>query len=287
MSPGTQVLPVERGAYRLYAELTAGPGEPLVLMHGFPDNTHLYDRLMPHLVDRRAIVRFDFLGWGRSDKPENYPYTATNQIGDLDAVVGATLREGGYEKVVLVAHDASGPPAIDWALDHPDQVCLLVLLNTYYHWVPELRRPEAIALYSTPLIRNVTRGVVRLWPDIDRRLFTWQVGRFIRDPAVREELVPKLYEEYLSARPAFRRLNNDLLGTVVSRRRRVDDLRRFQPPVAVIFGALDPYLNRDVARRFAALFPHSSLHLVENAGHYVQIDMPERVADLMTAQLPR
>jgi pimeloyl-ACP methyl ester carboxylesterase len=69
----SRTLTVRRGPYGLYAELTPGSGVPLVLMHGFPDNTHLYDRLVPRLAGRRPVVRFDFLGWGRSDKPQCYP----------------------------------------------------------------------------------------------------------------------------------------------------------------------------------------------------------------------
>jgi pimeloyl-ACP methyl ester carboxylesterase len=59
-----QTLRVSRGPYGLHAELTPGSGPPVVLMHGFPDSTHLYDRLVPHLAGRRPIVRFDFLGLG-------------------------------------------------------------------------------------------------------------------------------------------------------------------------------------------------------------------------------
>src|SRR5258707_1287104 len=103
-------------------------------MHGFPDNTHLYDRLLPRLAGGRPVVRFDFLGWGRSDKPPDYPYTATNQVSDLAAVLDAVAGHLGTDQVILVAHDASGPPAIDWALDHPERVAGLVLLNTYYQW---------------------------------------------------------------------------------------------------------------------------------------------------------
>lgn len=89
---------------------------------------------------------FDFLGWGNSDKPSGYPYTTDNQVGDLDAVI----TQLGLSQVVLVAHDASGPPAIDWALAHPDRVDGLVLLNTYYCEMPILRPPKAIWLFSTP-----------------------------------------------------------------------------------------------------------------------------------------
>src|SRR5215468_2699105 len=134
MDTATQTLPVARGPYRLYAEAVPGTGVPVVLMHGFPDNIHLYDRLVPHLAGRRPVVRFDFLGWGRSDKPQGYPYTATNQAGDLAAVIDAASKHFDDPEWVLVAHDASGPPAIDWALANPDRVAMLVLLNTYYHW---------------------------------------------------------------------------------------------------------------------------------------------------------
>jgi pimeloyl-ACP methyl ester carboxylesterase len=253
-------------------------------MHGFPDNTHLYDRLLPRLAGHRPVVRFDFLGWGRSDKPAGYPYTAANQVGDLQAVLDSVGAELDTSRVSLVAHDASGPPAIDWALANPARVELLVLLNTYYHWTPALRRPPAIALYSTPVVRTAARAAVRRWPELDQRLYAWQIGRFITDPQLRGPYVAELYAAFPATRPAFWRLNDDLLGTVLTRRRRIGELRRFQPPVRVIFGARDRSLNPRVARQFATLFPHSELHLLPDAGHFVQVDRPAEVADLILAE---
>ena len=78
---------VQRDQHRIYALEYAGEEPTIILMHGFPDNLHLYDRLLPYLAPPRRIVTFDFLGWGFSDKPLGYPYTAKNQEGDLDAVV--------------------------------------------------------------------------------------------------------------------------------------------------------------------------------------------------------
>jgi pimeloyl-ACP methyl ester carboxylesterase len=247
-----------------------------------PNDLHLYDRLVPELAARR-VVTFDFLGWGASDKPTGYPYTAANQLGDLDAV----LEHLELGALVLVAHDASGPPAINWALDHPDRVAGLVLLNTYYAPMRGLRTPEAIRLFSTPVIRSVARPVSRLFGDLlFGRLYRWQVGRFIRDPQVRERFLPLLYQQFTtspSAHEAFFGLNRDLWSTVAAGWVALPRLRRFPRPVRIIFGAADPYLNAGVARRFHALFPTSELFLLPNAHHYVQLDEPRQVAQLIQA----
>ena len=272
---------VPRDHYYIYSREYSGEKPAIVLMHGFPDNLHLYDRLVPLLSPPRQVVTFDFLGWGASDKPSRYPYTARNQQGDLDAVI----RQLKMGPVVLVAHDASGPPAIDWALAHRDQVAALVLLNTYYCAMPTLRPPEAIFLFSTPIIRNVARSVSGIFNHlIFRRLYSWQVGRFFRDADIRNQFVPLLYEQFEatpSARPAFFRLNEDLLGTVRAGSKVAANLKEFSRPVRIIFGASDPYLNKGVAQRFHQLFPTSELFLLRNARHFVQMDEPGEVARLI------
>jgi haloalkane dehalogenase len=272
---------VQRGQHRIYVRDYAGEEPAIILMHGFPDNLHLYDRLLPYLSPPRRVVIFDFLGWGASDKPPHFPYTAKNQEGDLDAVI--QQRKPG--QVVLVAHDASGPPAIDWALHHPEQVAALVLLNTYYCEMPTLRPPEAIWLFSTPIVRSVARPVSQMFENwLFRRMYWWQVGRFIREADVRREFVPLLYQQFdatPSARPAFFRLNEDLRSTVKSRTKMIPKLREFRRPVRIIFGDADPSLNSGVARTFHEILPESELFLIPGAQHFVQLDEPEQVARLI------
>lgn len=271
---------VLRGEHRLYAREYPGREPCILLLHGFPDNLHLYDRLVPHLSSRR-VVTFDFLGWGASDKPRGYPYTARNQEADLDAVI----KQLELRQVTLVAHDASGPPAIDWALGHPSQVAALILLNTYYCAMPTLRPPEAIFLFSTPIIRNVARPVSALFDHlIFRKMYWWQVGRFFRDAEIRNQFVPLLYRQFdatPSSRPAFFSLNEDLLSTIRAGTKKAENLKEFRRLVRIIFGADDPYLNIGVAEKFHALFPTSDLFLIPHARHFVQMDEPAEVARLI------
>jgi pimeloyl-ACP methyl ester carboxylesterase len=274
---------VPRNGHRIYVREHPGAEPPIILMHGFPDNVHLYDRMVPYLAASRRVVLFDFLGWGGSDKPPGYPYTTDNQVGDLDAVINGL----GLGPSTLVAHDASGPPAIDWALAHPERVAGLVLLNTYYCEMPTLRPPEAIWLFSTPVVRNIARPASRLFGNwLFRRVYWWQVGGFIRDADVQREFVPLLYQQFAatpSAQPAFFRLNVDLLPMVRSRKQMIPKMKEFRRPVRIIFGDADRSLNSGVARMFQEFFPGSELFLIPGAQHFVQLDEPEQVAKLILA----
>ena len=101
-----QETAVRRHQHRIHVRDYPGVEPRIILMHGFPDNLHLYDRLVPYLSPPpRRIVLFDFLGWGNSDKPSGYAYTTANQVGDLDAVI----TQLGLEQVLIVAHAVHRP----------------------------------------------------------------------------------------------------------------------------------------------------------------------------------
>lgn len=272
---------VALGNNRIFVQSRPGDGPPIVLLHGFPDNTHLYDRLAPRLSPPRRVVAFDFMGYGRSDKPADYPYGADQQVEELNVVVDGL----GLERVVLVCHDMSGPPTIDWALSHRDRVAGLVLLNTYYGEMPSLGVPKAIRLFSTPGLRSIARLPMR-----SRRLFRLaydrQVSRFFREPAVRDESLPVIRDRFMAGSGSFRAffaLNEDLWPTVRDRTEKLYLLRQFDRPVRIIFGDQDTQLNVGVAERFNELFPDSELFLIPGGHHFVQMDEPERVAELISS----
>jgi len=271
---------VQRGPYRLHVRERPGSGPAIVLMHGFPDNHHLYDRLVPYLPGRHVVV-FDFLGWGESDKPRDYDYTFANQEGDLDAVVSAL----GLDRVLLVPHAASGPAAINWALGHPDRVAAIVALNTFYSAVPDAppNPPEAIRLFSDPAFARLTEHFAES-PREFRWLYDFQVGGFIRNADVRRKFVPLLYrqfEDHPSTLRPFLELNADLLSAVAANTQRAPELQLFPAPVRTVFGEGDQYLSPAQGRGLAALFPRSEAFTVAGANHFPQLDAPAEVARLI------
>ncbi len=271
---------VQRDSYNIHVrEFGAKTQQPtLVMLHGFPDSMHLYDRLVPELINERHIVAFDFIGWGDSDKPENHTYDSQGLKKDLEAVV----TQLNLEQVVLVLHDASGPPGIDWALDNPDKIAGLVLLNTFYGPMPTLKPPEAIERFSTPgIYRDISVFVASNSDYFWIKGYTKQISKFISTPELREPLQKILGYQSLNIRPAFFSLNKVLLDEISERKNRITLLQSFARPVRIIFGNDDPYLNAGVAKEFHKILPESELFLIKDGGHFVQIDKPKQVAELL------
>lgn len=277
---------IERDGYMLHARefIAAADGHAgplLILMHGFPDSLHLYDRIAPLLARERRVVTFDFLGWGHSDKPTDHTYDVASLKRDLEAVIDYF----GPEKAVLVVHDASGQPGIDYTLDNSGRVAELVLLNTYYGPSDKLVPPPAIDRFSTPgLMRDLLVFGAKRSDGRWQGGVMDQVGQFFFDQEARDVFLPLFAHQALEIRPAFFGLNRVLRNEIAAREERLDALRQLTVPTKIIFGVEDPFLNVDVAREFDEMLPNSELHLVEGGAHYVQLDRPDAVAALILAK---
>jgi haloalkane dehalogenase len=273
---------VPRSEHSLYAREYPGAAPTFVLMHGFPDNLCIYDRLAPLLARAgHRVITFDFLGYGGSDKPADYPYTPETMEGDLDAVAAAFR----LDRSIPVAHDASGPTAINWSLDHQDRVAGLALLNAYYDDAPTLRFPELISLFADPAYRDLSAAMMAD-PAQFAWLLTFQTNQFGRgaSAAMREraqqDLVPIVRGQFAatpSTAVAFMSLTRELGNEICANTRRLPELSAFRPPVGLIWGAGDPYLNVGVAEHLQNRFRSAQLVRLP-FGHWPQIDGPGEVA---------
>lgn len=259
-----------------------GQGTPFVFLHGFPDDSTVYERLIAQLRPHRS-VSFDFLGYGRSERAQNFPVADGQRLAETEAVIDQL----GLGKVVLVGHDAGGPVAVEYALAHPDRVERLVLLNCYFGDSPTLRFPEMIRLMGDPHLVPLTDA---LFADLAQRqwLLDYTATQFGYGPTedLRDRIIIPLFfgsEGQPDALDAIRawtaRLFTDVaITSELVAAGKTGDLR---VPVDVIFGANDSYLNTGVAEHLAGLFPNARLHSVQ-ARHWIQWDEPETLARLLT-----
>jgi haloalkane dehalogenase len=275
----------ERGA--VYARDYAGSGPAFILMHGFPDNLGIYDALVPHLVAAgRRVVTFDFLGFGRSDKPAAAIYSFANQLEELAAVVDAL----DLGPCVPVAHDSSGGAAINYALAHPTRVAGVVMLNSAYDDAVPILWPELVTLFATKSL-GALAGAIAQSPAQFAWILGWQQEKFSNPlPADQRarfgagigQLVADNFKNQPSSGPAFMQLAAQFFEELASNTKRLPELKNLEMPVKIIWGELDPYITADVARDRATHFKNASLHLLP-AGHWLQAELPERVAKEMLA----
>lgn len=276
---------MSRPGGRLYVRDYAGSGPPFVMLHGFPDNCRIYEDLAPLLAAAgRRVIAFDFLGFGQSDKPSGFPYSFEQQLADLKTVVD----DLGGGSVIPVAHDAGGPAAINFALDHPQSVSSLCLLNCYYASSSALRFPELIELCADPALRKLALAIMTD-PKQAGWLLRFQQSLFeegasaelrARFETILQPIINENFARAPSSGPAFLSMTSDARANLDYNNRRVAALREFWAPVQLIWGFHDPYLTRAVADDMASRFPRAKLTGLD-ANHWLQIDVPHLVAKAM------
>jgi haloalkane dehalogenase len=276
-------IPREEG--RVYARDYAGSGPAFVLMHGFPDNLHIWDDLTPYLVaSGRRVVTFDFLGFGASDKLSGTIYSFKQQLGDLQAVVEG-LRLG---KIVPVAHDSSGMATLNYALTHPNGVESVIMLNSAYSEDTTVQWPEMITLFATRSMQPLAMAIAQS-PEQFGWLLKWQQKQFldslpeVQKPHFNAFIGPLISDNFIaqpSAGPAFVQLAAQFFDEHARNAKHVPELGTLDIPVRLIWGQYDPYITVAVAERRQSQLKNASLTVIP-AGHWLQADEPEQVAKEM------
>ena len=148
--PGFRSARIE-GAGATIACVVGGSGPPLLLLHGYPQTHAMWHRIAPAFARRYTVVCADLRGYGDSSKPptdaSHAPYAKRAMAADMVAV----MRELGHPRFRLVGHDRGGRVAHRLAVDHPDAVEKVAVLDiaptlamyektdrafatAYYHW---------------------------------------------------------------------------------------------------------------------------------------------------------
>lgn len=276
---------VMRAGHQIYVRDYPGSGPTYVMVHGFPDNCRIYEDIAARLsAAGRRVVTFDFLGFGASDKPDGFAYSFVQQMADMNAVIN-DLKLG---TVIPVGHDAGGPAAVNFALDHPDRVRSLVLLNCYYANSPVLAFPDFIELCCNPKTRLLSQAMMTD-PKQAGYLFNFQQGLLLKNmtPSMRQRfeqvlqpIIAQNFTQQPSAMPAFLAMTGDAYANLAANDRRLKEMRTFDKPVKLIWGIWDKYLSKAVALDIASHFPHAAFVGLE-AEHWPQFDVPDQVVKHM------
>ena len=106
-----------------------GDGPPLLLLHGHPQTHLIWERCASRLAAHFTVIATDLRGYGASSKPEGEPSHASYSKRTMAADQVAVMRHFGFERFLVCAHDRGARVAHRMALDHPDAVERLMLLD--------------------------------------------------------------------------------------------------------------------------------------------------------------
>lgn len=106
--------------------LIAGKGDPIVLLHGYAETSHMWRPLFPGLVNTHTVIAPDLRGFGKSSAPEG-GYTKKQMAQDIHALVKSL----GYTKVKIVGHDIGLMVAYAYAAQYPAEVDRIVLMDAF------------------------------------------------------------------------------------------------------------------------------------------------------------
>jgi haloalkane dehalogenase len=247
-------------------------GDPVLLLHGFPESSYMWRHLMPALANagRRAIAP-DLPGYG--DSPPDLPSTWERQVEAVERFRAAL----DLDRASLVLHDWGGLIGLRWACDNPGVASAIVVANTGFF-------PDGKWHGMANMLRTEGEGE-RLVSELDRTAMTRMlraVGRGFGDEAIHQYFKAFTTEE-------GRRGILDLY--------RSGDFEKLEPyagklaalgvPLLALWGEDDVFAPPASAYRFAKEVPDAKVIVIEDAGHFVFEDDPRRCAEEVPAFLAK
>jgi pimeloyl-ACP methyl ester carboxylesterase len=256
-----------------------GAGPAMTLLHGFPSSSYDWARVVPELAANHALLLFDFLGFGASQKPAQHDYSIHEQA-DLVETLWARER---IASTVVVAHD--------YAVSVVQELLA--------------RRAEGALAVELLAVHLLNGG---LYPDVYRP----QPGQTaLLDPEQGPQISAQITEELWSAalRPTFaedfdaaadtadiwrsmsrddgQRIIHRLIRYMVDRtdhgERWVSALEHTDVPLSFVWGMLDPISGAHMANRIQERLPAAPLLTLKDIAHWPALEAPERVAAAVLA----
>ena len=119
---------IERSGVRLHGRV-GGQGVPLLLLHGHPQSHVMWHLVAPKLAERFTVVMMDLRGYGDSGRPQSDVSHAVYSKREMAQDAMSVMKHHGFERFQVLAHDRGARVAHRLAVDHPEAVQRLMLLD--------------------------------------------------------------------------------------------------------------------------------------------------------------
>jgi haloalkane dehalogenase len=249
--------------------LDEGSGDPVLLLHGEPTWSFLYRKVIPPLARVGRCVAPDYFGFGRSDKPTDRDWYSYDRHSESLARFVAEL---DLQRITVVVQDWGGPLGFRFAVENPERVARLVVMNTGIgarapsdEW---LRFQAFMRRVDTEIIPGQLVRMSLVQPTSDEVIAGYDAPFPVPESRVGVVQFPELVAigaDHPSG-PAMLAVR--------------EALRTFDRPALVLFGDSDPIFSRRAAEVLAGLLPAAQLDPpLAGAGHFLQEDQGGAIGD--------
>lgn len=273
--PGVTHRFVEARGIRLHVA-EAGAGDPVVLVHGWPQHWYCWRRVIPRLAADHRLICPDLRGFGWSDAPRT-AYAKRELADDLIALLDALE----LDRVRLVGHDWGGFAAFLVALQAPERVSSLLALSIVHPWarrpglgmLPRLPLLAYQPLVATPLLGSF----LQRHPPLYEAVFASSGGRRIWSAEERDAFIDALRE--LGHAEATSRLYRTFLRHELPAIARGTYAReRLTVPARLVVGRSDPVVTAASLRGYEAHADTLDVEFIDG-GHFLPEEHPDAVAE--------
>jgi pimeloyl-ACP methyl ester carboxylesterase len=237
------------------------------MVHGTPTWSFLYRHFITELSGSHRVIAPDQIGFGLSDKPEDWSYRPADHARNLETLVERL----GLTDITLLVHDFGGPIGLSYAIEHPDNVRALVLFNTWLWSLAGTPAERASRFMAGPIGRFLYRRL-NFSPRVlvhaafgDKGKLTKQVHRHyiaaFPSPAERQGA-------WTSAKELIG--SSDWYKSLWQRRERIAG-----KPALLLWGMRDPAFKADALARWKETLRSAEVVEFAEAGHFVQEEAPQ------------
>ncbi len=261
----------ELDGFRL-AHIDEGDGQPVIFVHGEPTWSFLWRKVIPPVRDAgfRCIAP-DMAGFGRSDKPMDLSWYSYDRHVETMAPL---LEELDLKDATVVVHDWGGPIGLRLAVEHPDRIARMVILDTGL-FTGHQKMTGAWTAF---------RNFVEKTEDLPVGFLV--KGACLRDPdddvvAAYDAPFPNVASKAgARAFPLLIPTSPDQPGAEAGQRV-LDALRADSRAKLVLWADSDPVLPLETGRKFASVVGTEVGHVIERASHFLQEDAGPQIGGLI------
>ena len=257
-----------------YAKLGDPANPPVLLLHGVPENLQCWYAVAPLLAEDYHVLALDWPGFGGSDplsSPEDYTSRRFAEV-IVDFMDSLHIR-----KANLVATDISLLPSLLVGLEHPIRVSKLAVMDGIPFPRPQYSSWELKSFAKKGSIRG--KALVRWFPRVTAQISYFK--GFYRGHSIPAEVRQEFSADGLSKsnQEAFLSyFQNFRIGQEYFEPR----AHELQTPVLVVWGKYDRFISSKLGHEIAEKLPNAKLEVIDKAGHYVHMDKPEQLVQIVT-----